>query len=258
MSLILSRHSLASAAQVLGSLSTDSAAVLIYKHLGLQLDDMPRSGILGYVGVLEASDPKAAMELVKELMRASAAIRASARARSVFDGHWRELERWLLHDGWILDNDQLVRLAPAAEEASGVRDALIEQLGVSGLDADGAISRCIEDAAQAFVREPPDFNACTTNVRITLETIARNAARFRSVSGGAPYEIDSWGHALAYLKRASVLDADEEAVLARVYTFISPGAHVPSGVTEEEWARLARTFGLGAAYFILKKHLGHL
>jgi hypothetical protein len=43
-------------------------------------------------------------------------------------------------------------------------------------------------------------------------------------------------------------------MLARVYTFISPGAHTPTGVTQEEWARLARTFGLGACFFLVKKH----
>jgi len=196
------------------------------------------------------------MGLVTELMCASSAIRASAPTRYVFDGHWRELQRWLLHDGWILENHMLVRLAPGAEEATGVRDALIQELGSSGLDADGAIRRCIEDAAQAFVREPPEFNASTTNVRIALETVARSAARFRSANGGGVYQNDSWGVALAFLRQAGVLDLDEEQVIARVYTFISPGAHVPTGITEEEWARLARTFGLGATYFILKKHLG--
>jgi hypothetical protein len=44
-------------------------------------------------------------------------------------------------------------------------------------------------------------------------------------------------------------------MLARVYTFISPGAHIPKGITEEEWARLSRTFALGACFFVLKKHL---
>lgn len=257
MPLTLSRHSLSSAAQVLGSLRSDAAEVLVYKHLGVRPEQMYRPGMFGYVEVLETSDPEAVMELVKELMTVSNAIRASAPAGDVFDGHWYELQRWLLHDGWMLDGRELVRLSPAAEEATGIRDALIEQLAASGLDAGGAIRRCIEDAAQAFVREPPDFNACTMNVRIGLETVARNAARFRSANGGAPYPSDSWGHALAYLRQSGILNIDEEQVLARVYTFISPGTHVPTGITEEEWARLARTFGLGAAYFILRTHLGH-
>lgn len=257
MPITLSRQSLSSAAQVLGSLSNESAALLIYKHLALRPDDMPTQGVFGNIKVIEASDPQAVMELVRELMCEQWAIRASATRATAFDGHWRELQRWLLHDGWILEGQALVRLAPAAEEATGVRDALIEQLGSSGLDPEGDICRCIEEAAQAFIREPPDFNASTTNVRIALETVARSAARFRSANGGGVYQNDSWGSALTFLRQADVLDLEEEQVLARVYTFISSGAHVPTGITEEEWARLARTFGLGAAYFILKKHLGH-
>jgi hypothetical protein len=255
MPLTLSRQSIASAAQLLDSLQADVAGLLVYKHLGLQLDHQP-GGVSRYIEALESSEPDAVMELVKEFVSESKAIRTKASTRHVFDGHCRSLLRWLLHDGWIVDNHQLVRVAPAAEEATGVRDSLIEQLAASGLDADGGIRRCIEDASEAFIREPPDFNASTTNVRIALETIARAAASKRSAKGAAPYTKDSWGSALSYLRQAGVLESSEEEVLARVYSFISPGAHVPSGITEEEWARLARTFGLGAAYFVLKKHLG--
>jgi len=248
---------LASAAQVLGSLSTDGATVILYKHLGFRPAEIPQQRVFGYIELLETSDAEAVMELVKELMCSSVAIRGSAPKGYVFDGHLRDLQRWVLHDGWILENNVIVRVAPAAEEATGVRDALIEQLESSGLNSEGHVRKCIEVAAQAFVREPPEFNASTTNVRIALETIARNAARFRSAQGGRPYDNDSWGRALTYLRQADILGNDEEEVLSRVYTFISPAAHIPTGITEEEWARLARTFGLGAAYFILKKHLSH-
>jgi len=93
----------------------------------------------------------------------------------------------------LIENRQLVRVAPAAEEATGVRDALLECLTVRDLDQDGAIRGRIEDAAQAFVREPPDFNASVTNVRITLETTARRAAAVRAQRGGAPYPNDTLG-----------------------------------------------------------------
>ena len=104
------------------------------------------------------------------------------------------------------------------------------------------------------MQEPPDYNDSTTKVRIALETTARRAATQRAAAGGAPYPADTWGNALAYLRNAGVLEVDEEQMLARVYTFISPGAHIPAGVTDEEWARLARTFALSSCYFLLKKH----
>src|SRR3974390_2900221 len=102
--------------------------MLIYKHLGVRPEEMPYQGMWGYVWVLEGSEPEAVMELVKEIMTLSTVIRYSASVRTVFDGYCRELQRWLLHDGWMLhDNQRLFRLSPGAEESSGIRDALIDQ-----------------------------------------------------------------------------------------------------------------------------------
>ena len=125
---------------------------------------------------------------------------------------------------------------------------------MSGLDEDSAIEKAVEDSSKNFVAEPPDFNGSTTNVRIALETVARRAARTTAKKLGGGYPEDSWGKALQFLRSSGVIELSEEEILARVYSFISPGAHVPKGVTAEEWARLARTFGLSSAYFLLKKY----
>jgi hypothetical protein len=249
----LSRQSLSSVAEVLGALSSDSAGLLLYKHLGIHLVNV-EPGALGRLRALEAADPDDVWNLVSELARESAAIRASAPTKYVFDGCWREVQRWLLHDGWKVESGELARLAPGAEEATGIRDALIDTLASSSFDGDEDIRASIRKAANAFIQEPPDYNASITHVRIALETTARRAATARARAGGAPYPSDSWGSALAYLRTEGILESSEEEILARVYTFISPGAHVPKGITQEEWARLARTFGLGACFFILKRH----
>jgi hypothetical protein len=249
----LSRQSLSSIAELLGTISWDSAALLLYKHLGLRLENV-QSGALGRLEMLEAADPEAVWELVSEIVRESAAIRISASPKYAYDGRLREVQRWLAHDGWAVENGLLLRVAPGAEEATGIRDALLGTLDGSEIDRDGAIRGRIRDAASAFVREPPDLNASITNVRIALETIARRAAAARAGRRGGEGSIDAWGSALAYLRNSAVLTLDEEQVLAKVYTFISPAAHSPAGITEEEWARLARTFGLSACYFIVKRH----
>jgi len=251
----LSRQSLASIAEVLGAVSGDSAGLLIYKHLGVRPEEL-QSGALGRLGALEAADAEAVWSLVSELARETSAIRAGTSPKYVFDGRWREVARWLLHDGWVIENGVLVRVAPGAEEATGIRDALIEALAVSGLDADEGIRTGIANSAAAFVREAPDFNGSITNARVALETTARRAAIARAASGGSPYPNDSWGAALLYLRNAGVLSLSEEETLARIYTFVSPGAHVPAGISEEEWARLSRTFVLGACFFVLKRHQG--
>lgn len=56
-------------------------------------------------------------------------------------------------------------------------DLVLDELAASGLDTDYAFERTVnEAAAQAFRSDPPDFNECTTKVRIALETVARRAA----------------------------------------------------------------------------------
>jgi hypothetical protein len=250
----LSRQSLASVAELLGTLSADSAELLLYKHFGVRLRDIG-SGAMARLELLESAPIDQVGNLVSELVREEAAIRAGTSPKYVFDGRFREVQRWLLHDGWLVEGNELVRVGPAAEEATGIRDALLTLLSESNIDSDEGIRSSIKKAAEAFVKEQPDYNASITNVRIALETTARNCARARAAAGGVPYPEDSWGKALAYLRLAGVLSAPEEEMLAKVYTFISPGAHVPTGLSKEEWARLARTFALGACFFVLKTHL---
>ncbi len=173
----------------------------------------------------------------------------------MFESGIQDLERWVLHDGWIVESGTLVRVTPAAEEATGVRDKFIHDLATSGLDEDGAIKTAVENSSKDFVAVPPDFNGSTTKVRIALETVARRGATALAKKNGVNYPEDSWGKALQLLRSTGVIEPDEEAILGRVYTFISPGTHVPKGVTAEEWARLARTFGLSSAYFLLRKYL---
>ena len=64
----VSRQSLSSIAELLGTLSGDSAGLLLYKHLGMQLSEI-RSGALGRLEALESADPEAVWELIPELVR---------------------------------------------------------------------------------------------------------------------------------------------------------------------------------------------
>ena len=58
------------------------------------------------------------------------------------------------------------------EEATGIRDRLLEELAASGLDADPALDRALNEAAEAFRSQAPDFNESTTTVRIGSGAIA--------------------------------------------------------------------------------------
>lgn len=235
-------------AQVLASSSDDAVRTFVYKHSGVIGSKIPRPRTI----VNEASHSVIRSMLV-ELLSANKVLRAAAPLKGVFDESVGELQRWALHDGWIVERTELVRVTPLAEEVTGIRDKFAEDLASSPLDHDGAIRVTLDGSSKDFVAQPPDFNGSITKARIVLETVGRRAAQHIAAANGVPYPEDSWGKALVLLRAQSVIEPTEEEILARVYTFVSPGAHVPKGITEEEWARLSRTFSVSSSYFLLRK-----
>ena len=246
--MIFSHQTRGAIVQVLSAISTETAETFLYKHL----DELQAPSFLRVVAF---APPEALKAMLTELIASNKILYKSAPVKHVFNSCVEDLERWALHDGWIVENGTLVRVTPAAEEATGIRDKFLQDIQSSGLDKDGAIKTAVEDSSNHFVAETPDFNASTTKVRIALETVARRAATVIAKTKGGSYPKDSWGKALEFLRIDGVIERPEEEILARVYTFISPGAHIPKGVTAEEWARLARTFGLSSAYFLLQKYV---
>jgi len=246
--MIFSHQTRGAIAQVLMTISTEGAKTFLYKHLGeLQVPS--------FLPVLAHAAPESLKAMLAELLANNKLLYAAAPVKHIFTNGIEELERWALHDGWIVEEGSLVRVTPAAEEATGIRDKFIQDITTCGLDGDGAIKTAVENSSKDFVAQPPDFNGSTTKVRIALETVARRAAAAIDAKTSGVYPDYTWGKALQFLRSAEVIEPQEEEILARVYTFISPGAHVPKGVTAEEWARLARTFGLSSAYFLLRKYV---
>ena len=161
------------AAQSLAALSHDAAETLLYKHVNaLPLD----AGMMGFVHVLANAADDAVAPLLAELLSQRNQLRHAAPTRHVFDSRVVDLERWLFHDGWRVEGGALVALAPAVEEATGVRDRFLQELPASGLDADGAVEQAVNDSAGSFNALPPDFNDAVVKVRIALETVARRGA----------------------------------------------------------------------------------
>lgn len=245
--MIFSHQTRGAIVQVLFAISAAAADTFLYKHLG-------RFEIESYLPEVASAPPQALRAMLAELLINNKILYHEAPVKHVFLSGLEDLRRWALHDGWTVEEDRLVRLTPVAEEATGIRDRFLQDIEVSGLDGDNAIRVAVENSSKDFVAEPPDFNGSTTKVRMALETIARRAAKAVATRNSGIYLEDSWGKALQFLRITGVIEPQEEEILARVYTFVSPGAHVPKGITEEEWARLARTFGLSSAYFLLRKY----
>jgi hypothetical protein len=247
-----SRQVYASVAQAIDALTQDASSVLLEKHVG-SVD--ARNGMRAVLEALRRSPDEAVGPLIAELVSQRSQLRHSTPTRHVFDSRVEDLERWLFHDGLSIDEAmRIVSTAPAVEETTGIRDQIFVELAESRLDSDRALEQLLNASAAAFVASPPDFNEATSKVRIALETVARRAAQEIATRRGLPPPNDSWGAALHFLRAQGLLTVPEENAIASHYTLISPGAHRPIGFTEEEWARLSRTFALSATFFLLRQY----
>ena len=59
---------------------------------------------------------------------------------------------------------------------------------------------------------------------------------------------------LAYLRTSDLITEEEEKGIAGVYGFVSPGAHTPVGLSEQEMACLGRNLAVSMCYLLVKLH----
>ena len=216
-------------AQSLAALTRDAAEVLVFKHIA---DGHIAPGQAGLLNSVRGGGDEAVGALAAELVSERPQIQHSAPTRHVFDSRVADLGKWLFHDGWNVEDGALVRIAPAVEEATGVRDHVLDQLGASGLDGDGAIRQAINEAATAFNANPPDFNDSVVKVRTALEAVGRRGATQIAQRRQAAYAQDSWGRALTLLRQQNVISQDEEELFARTYHIHQPrSTHSPESLT---------------------------
>jgi hypothetical protein len=71
----------------------------------------------------------------------------------------------------------------------------------------------------------------------------------------ATYNPAKWGEVLAFLRSSGEVTIEEEKGLAGVFGFLSPGAHRPVGIPEDQMTRLGRSFALNMCWFLLKNHV---
>ncbi|HVT37652.1 MAG TPA: hypothetical protein VHE78_01285 [Gemmatimonadaceae bacterium] len=237
---------------MLRSLSTDAIRILLVKHFDRDLKALAAANLLDTVAGGSVDE---ITSLLIELIGDTASIRTDAPTKYVFDQRLEELQRLLRSDGYEFFEGAIVRLMPAAESVAKIADQLDDILSQSPLDGDGSIRKLLDESRSAMLDANPDFNEATTKARIALETVGRRAARQVSEQRGHAAPSDTWGAALAALRAEGVISQIEEEALAKIYTLVSPGAHVPKGLTDEQWALLARTFAVSGTYFLLKQVL---
>ena len=248
------RHSLAQFLE----LQEAAVCVVMLGKYGLQnLPFTSGQSLYSLLSALRAVEDRILLLVIAEIAATSGDLRARVNPKYRFDERIQDLTQCLILDGYIIKDKRLVQVDPSIRDAPPVEDDLIEALKVSGAPRALSIIERINASAEAFRSTPPDYNASLVNARVALETLASDIAADVSsrLSVAASDTPSKWGEVIAFLRNRGELAAEEERGLVGVFGFLSAGAHRPVGVSEDQMARLGRSFALNMCWFLLKNHL---
>ncbi|ENT31635.1 hypothetical protein [Brucella suis] len=231
--------------------------VLLGKY-GVQDLSLPHGQLLyGLLNTLRDLDARTLMLALAEVVATTGDLRARVNPKYRFDERLHDLTQCLLLDGYIIKSKMLVQTDPSIIDAAPLEDDLIDALQKSGAPRAQEIIAKINDSAGAFRSTPPDYNASLVNARVALETLAGDVAAHNASQQPTPptYTPSKWGEVLVFLRSSGEITVEEEKGLAGVFGFLSPGAHRPMGIPEDQMTRLGRSFALNMCWFLLKNHL---
>ena len=200
--------------------------------------------------------------LFDEIFHSTRMLRHDVTPKYIYDERWKDFERCLLLDGYRVTGDyspgyKIVAVDPTISGTVPVDDDLSGELTRSNLADRQEIIRLMNNSAADFCKQPPDFNGSLTSARVSLETLAKNIAAIHRQTTPMSGDPAKFGAIVAYLRhQIGFLEEKEEAGIVGVYSFVSPGAHVAVGFTEEEMVRLGRSMIASMCYFLVKKHNG--
>ncbi|WP_206093550.1 hypothetical protein [Pandoraea sp. ISTKB] len=91
---------------------------------------------------------------------------------------------------------------------------------------------------------------------MALETLAKDVALDVAYQQSLTqsYNPAKWGEVISFLRSSGEITPEEEKGLTGVFGFLSPGAHRPIGIPEDQMTRLGRSFALNMCWFLLKNH----
>ncbi|MCY1435018.1 hypothetical protein D9M71_510970 [compost metagenome] len=231
--------------------------VLLGKY-GVQHLSLPQGQLLyGLLDTLRGLDDRTIMLALSEVVATSGDLRARVNPKYRFNERLHDLTQCLLLDGYIIQDKKLVQTDPSIADAAPLEDDLITALRSFGRPNSQDIITKINDSAETFRATPPDYNASLVNARVALETLAGDVAADVASRLQCPltYNPSKWGEVLSFLRSSGEITTEEEKGLAGVFGFLSPGAHRPVGIPEDQMTRLGRSFALNMCWFLLKNHL---
>ncbi len=186
-------------------------------------------------------------ELIKEIISTKQTLRNKISPKYIFDERWSDFEKCLFLDGYKVESNSLISIEPTIDGVVAFEDELINELINSTFLKKDEVKNLINESAEAFKNS--DFNQCLSKARIALETIIRTIAIDKYNNSN-----DVWGNALLKLKTESFITQKEEELIAKLYSFISDGSHIPLGFTQEEYTRYGRNLAMSKCYYIIKKY----
>lgn len=262
---MIGRRTRLSLAQFLALQNCPFLDLLFEKH-GLteawgQWRDRASDSLQALAGLLRELPPDPLQALLAEIVATEPALHDQAvdqwgGGSGAHRARWRDLLQCLALDDYAVSEYKLVAVEPKLQGAAHVEDALTAEISRSGLPGAKGIVGLLEQSASAFRQVPPDYNACLTNARAALQTLATEIAQARQQKMGGSFQADKWGQVLTYLRTSDLITQAEENLVAAVYSFVSPGAHKPVGLSEEEMVRLGRGMAVSACYFLIELHNG--
>jgi hypothetical protein len=235
--------------------------ILLFEKHGLQTEPLQYEHLatkpMAVRDAIVAAAPSSLNELVQEIARTKSTMRSNITPRYTFDERWQEFRRCLQLDGYAVarneyghELNEFAPIEPIIEGADRPEDDLTVQLRRSGLAGVDGILRLLEASAASF--RNGDSNGCLTNARVALQTLATAIAIARPSGHPGSFDRTKWGQVASYLRTSGFITPQQEQCLAAVFSFLSPGAHIPLGFTEEEFTRLGRGLAVSFCYFLAK------
>lgn len=185
--------------------------------------------------------------IISELISTKQDLRSRISPKYKFDERWNDFEKCLFLDGYKIENNILISIEPNIDGVIPLEDDFTIEINSSTFSKKEDVKRLINESAEAFKNS--DYNQCLSKSRIALETLIRTIAIDKYSNTN-----DTWGSALSNLKTDSFLTQIEEDLMAKTYSFVSNGSHIPLGFTNEEYARYGRNLLMSKCYYIIKKY----
>jgi hypothetical protein len=249
---MLSSRTIYSLAQYLGLQSQDFAGTLLTKHgLNGWAVQITTQVLSDTVTALQAGSEDQITGLLDEIARTPGDLRSRVNPKYRYDERFEDLRRCLQLDGYQCGDTGLILIDPSVMDVPSLEDDLKRELSNSGLSEVDQVIQKLDDSANAFRGVKPNYNACLNDARVVLQTLATSIAQARVAAHPGSFDVMKWGSIIEYLRASGFITIEEERGLTGVFGFVSPGSHRPLGLSDQEIARLGRSFVSGMCWFLV-------